>query len=383
MPALRLYAGPAARQHIEWHGLQPGHVGTIPAAAGGPKGLMLGPLDRFIFGHWLPQSAQPVDLVGASIGAWRMATACLHDPVPAFAALEHGYIHGDMRAPPGRRMPLPAQMSATFAANLRAMFDGHEGVILQHPRYRLHVLASRGRHVLGREGRWRTAAGYLGAALSNAASRRAMGAWIERVVFSGADPGGRPWPLPFATRDYRTRQVRLTAGNFFPALQASGSIPFVLQAVHDIPGAPRGAYWDGGITDYHLHLAYNTTKTGAAGACQTGAGAVLDADSGRATGALVLYPHFQRAVVPGWLDKGLRWRHRATGFLDHMVVLAPDPDWVRQLPGAKLPDRNDFKHLGHAERVRTWTAAVQAAQQLADEFEAWLERPDPSRVAPL
>ncbi|MBA3623611.1 MAG: hypothetical protein H0W48_03990 [Methylibium sp.] len=23
--------------------------------------------------------------------------------------------------------------------------------------------------------------------------------------------------------------------------------------MHDIPGAPPGAYWDGGITDYHLH----------------------------------------------------------------------------------------------------------------------------------
>ncbi|MCB2071630.1 MAG: phospholipase, partial [Ottowia sp.] len=121
-------------------------------------------------------------------------------------------------------------------------------------------IASRGRHVLGREGPWRTAAGYLGAALTNAASRRAMGAWIERVVFSGPPGPGRPGmaPMPFDTRDYRTRQVPLTPENFFPALQASGSIPFVLRAVHDVPGAPRGAYWDGGITDYHLHVAYRT-----------------------------------------------------------------------------------------------------------------------------
>lgn len=363
--ALRLYAGPAARRHIERHGLLPAHVGTIPAAAGGPKGLMLGPLDRFIFGRWLPQSEQPVHLIGASIGAWRMATACLDAPVPAFEALEHGYIHGNMEAPPGRRLPLPAQMSATFAANLHAMFDGQEDAILRHPRYRLHVLTARGRHVLRREGRWRTSAGYLGAALTNAAARRAMGAWIERVVFSSAGPDGQPWSLPFATHDYPTRQVPLTADNFFRALQASGSIPFVLQAVHDIPGAPRGAYWDGGITDYHLHLAYRAGEPDAT------------------TGALVLYPHFQRAVVPGWLDKGLRWRHRATSFLDRMLVLAPSPDWVRTLPGAKLPDRDDFKRLGHAERVRAWLAAVRAAQQLADEFEAWLARPDAALVQPL
>ena len=63
-PALALYAGPAARRHIERHGLSPADVATVPAAAGGPKGLILGPLDRFIFGQWLPQAAQPVDLVG-------------------------------------------------------------------------------------------------------------------------------------------------------------------------------------------------------------------------------------------------------------------------------------------------------------------------------
>ena len=50
MTALRIYAGPVARQHIEQHGLQAADVGVVPAAAGGPKGLILGPLDRHIFG---------------------------------------------------------------------------------------------------------------------------------------------------------------------------------------------------------------------------------------------------------------------------------------------------------------------------------------------
>ena len=79
MKALRIYAGPAAREHIAAHGLRPQDVRTIPGAAGGPKGLVLGPLDRFLFGDWLPQPTQPIDLVGASIGAWRLANACLDD----------------------------------------------------------------------------------------------------------------------------------------------------------------------------------------------------------------------------------------------------------------------------------------------------------------
>ncbi|MFN4898752.1 MAG: phospholipase, partial [Burkholderiales bacterium] len=49
MKALCIYAGPQARQRMSQHGLSAADIGVIPAAAGGPKGLILGPLDRFIF----------------------------------------------------------------------------------------------------------------------------------------------------------------------------------------------------------------------------------------------------------------------------------------------------------------------------------------------
>jgi len=127
------------------------------------------------------------------------------------------------------------------------------------------------------------------------------------------------------------------------------------------PWRPPGAYWDGGITDYHLHLPYDPAL------------------------GLVLYPHFQRQVVPGWLDKSLKWRHRATPFLDHTVVLAPNPAWVATLPNGKLPDRTDFTRYGQdlPARMKVWQAAVSAAQQLADEWAEWLERPNPTQVQPL
>ncbi|MBG9386930.1 phospholipase [Caenimonas aquaedulcis] len=362
MTALRIYAGPQARAHLERHGLQAADVAVVPGAAGGPKGLILGPLDRFIFGEWLATSTQPVHLVGASIGAWRMATACLDDPVAAFERLERDYISQDYALEPGRRTPTAAHVSERFGESLQSFYGGRVGEVLAHPRYRLHIVTSRGRHVLRREHRVGTPLGYLGAFLTNSIHRKSMGAWLERVVFS--TPGdGSPALLPFGTTDYRTRQVALTESNFNAALQASCSIPFVLKAIHDIPGAPPGAYWDGGITDYHLHLNYNASK-------------------GR---GLVLYPHFQKSVVPGWLDKGLKWRHGATHFLDNTIVLAPDPHWVKTLPGGKLPDRTDFTRFGTdlASRVKAWTAAAQASRQLADEFAQWLARPDMSRVEPL
>lgn len=376
MKALRIHAGPRAREHLEKHGLQPSDVGVVPGAAGGPKGLILGPLDRFIFGEWLPRSQQPVHLVGASIGAWRMATACLGGPVAAFERLEHDYIHQDYELPPGKKRPTAAHVSERFGQNLQAFYGGRVEEVLGHPRFRLHIVTSRGRHLLRREHGVATPLGYLGAFLTNTVRRKAMGAWLERVVFSS--PGTA---LPFGTSDYRTRQVPLSAGNFMQALQASCSIPFVLQAVHDIPGAPPGAYWDGGITDYHLHLAYSNSNLIAASASQISAGGQKDLEPG----GIVLYPHFQHRVVPGWLDKGLKWRHRATSALDGMVVLSPEPDWVRSLPNAKLPDRNDFTHYGTdgAARAKAWLAATRASQQLADEWAAWLLRPDMRAVQPL
>lgn len=360
LKALHIHAGPKALAHIREHGLQPGHIGVIPAAAGGPKGLILGPLDRFIFGQWLPQSSQPVHLVGASIGAWRMATACLNKPVAAFERLEHDYIHQHYELKPGQKRVTAEQVSREFGRNLQLFYGGRIGEVLQHPRYRLHVVTSHGRHVLRREHPLGTPLGYLGAYLSNAMARPALGAWLERVVFSNADA------LPFATQDFRTRHHALTETNFMPAVQASCSIPFALQAVHDIPGAAPGAYWDGGITDYHLHLDWKTT-------------------SDQPEGRIVLYPHFQRQVVPGWLDKALKWRHGPSRFLDHTVVLAPNPEWVKSLPNAKLPCRKDFMTYGQDlnARVKVWNAAANAARQLADEFADWVSNPASECLQPL
>ncbi len=347
--ALQAYAGPRALAHLRERGLKPADVRVIPAAAGGPKGLILNPLDRYLFGHWLHLSEHPVHLLGASIGAWRMACAMQPDPDAALAALAQGYIHQQFNVPAGQ-WPDAAEVSRVFKQLLDAQFGGQEAVLLAHRRYRLHVFTSRGRGpLLRRGGRLGTPLGYLGAFASNLLQRRALGGWLQRVVFS--DPRT---PLPFHLSDFATARAALTSGNLGPAILASGSIPFVLQPVHNIAGAPAGAYWDGGITDYHLHLDYAAMPEG-----------------------LVLYPHFQRALVPGWLDKGLKHRHAASAMLSNVVVLAPNPEWVRTLPGGKLPDRADFKAWRHdpAGRIRAWQQALVAAAQLADEAADWLARP--------
>ena len=360
MKALAIHAGPRALAALRAQGLRPQDVRIIPAAAGGPKGLILSALDRFIFGDWLARSAQTVHLVGGSIGAWRMATACLPDVDASFAQLALDYITQDYPHAPGKVAP-PAVVTALFRRQIERSFGGREGQVLAHPRFRLHIFTGRGRHLLRREGKLRTPLGYLGAFTANALDRRAMGAWIERVVFS--DPRDA---LPLRLQNYRTRRVALSEANLQPSMLASCSIPFMLQAVHHIPGAPRGAYWDGGITDYHLRLDYATL-------CDT------------ADPALVLYPHFQDTVVPGWLDKPFARRHRASPDLDNVVLLSPTPEFVRSLPNAKLPDRTDFKRYVDDPKARAaaWRDAVSESERLRDEFARWLERGDADSVLPL
>ena len=84
----------------------------------------------------------------------------------------------------------------------------------------------------------------------------------------------------------------------------------------------------------------------------------------------MLYPHFQKSIMPGWLDKALRHRHRATEQLDNVVVLSPDPEWVQTLPNGKLPDRADFKAYGDDVdgRIRRGRARRAESARLGDEF---------------
>jgi hypothetical protein len=168
--------------------------------------------------------------------------------------------------------------------------------------------------------------------------------------------------LPFPLADYRSHRAALDANNLVPAILASCTIPFALQAVQDVPGGPPGTYWDGGITDYHLHLNYSAMADG-----------------------LVLYPHFQPRIVPGWLDKAWHKRHRPSRLLDNLVVLAPHPGFIERLPNGKLPDRQDFRDLRDDDvgRERIWRRALAESTRLAEDFARVVERGGPIDALPL
>lgn len=344
-----LHAGPGAGAHVRANGIAPRDIACIPAAAGGPKGLSLIALDQLLFGEWLRETAH-LELIGASIGAWRMAAASMADPVAALTRLSEGYV---AQTYPHR--PTPKYVSDECRKLAGAVLGGARS-ITPRPGVGLSIITTRARGVL--QGN-RSKAAFARAALANTRSRTHLAAHMERVVFHSPQAAF----LEHAPDAFGLHRVPLDEHNTEEALLASGSIPLVCEPVPNPAGAPCGDYWDGGLIDYHLLLPYSE----------------LD--------GIVLYPHFVPHVTAGWLDKFLPWRKntRAHPWLDNVLLIAPSPALLARLPNRKLPDRNDFHRYGpdHAARMRDWRSALSECTRFADEVMAWLARPDPSLVRPL
>jgi hypothetical protein len=361
-PSLSIQAGATALAHLCANGLGPRDIAAIPAAAGGPKGLIFQKLDQWLFGTWLP-SAAPREriLVGASIGAWRMAAACSADPVAAFQRLGDTYCQQSYPVKPTAR-----QVTEVMAHMLAEVLGGHEHEVLNHPHHRLQVIASRGSALLtSPRNRIATMAGFGLAVASNLVSRSWLRAHLERVVFG--DP--RVDAAWVSTRfDRFTNHIApLAADNLQIALLASGTLPFIMAPVRDVPHGPKGSYWDGGLIDYHLDLPY----------CDM------------APDGLVLYPHFGERIVPGWFDKPLRQRRAGIGarrhWLDNVILVSPSASFMASLPRAKLPDRNDFAHHGlrHDLRIADWNRAMQMGSRMAEDLARFVERPNMDAVTPF
>jgi hypothetical protein len=359
---LIIRAGPRALAQIREHGLRAQDIDMIPGAAGGPKALGLQGLDIALFRDWLPRAPKVRHLIGASIGAWRFASAAQKNPVEALRRFADLYVAQHYPAPIDKRY-----VTQCCQEMVRELFVGNEKEILNHPYYRLNILAVRGRGMLARESRT-VLAGFAAAAAANSASRAQLRHFFSRAVFHDA----REKPPLFYQRDnlhdeksfdaFHTEHIPTSEENLLPALLASGSIPFVLEGVTHIPGAPPGTYWDGGLIDYHIHWPYH-----------------------RAEG-LVLYPHFTDKIIPGWLDKSLPWRKAKGAWLDNVVLVSPSREYLARLPFGKLPGRNDFKQFIDTPeaRMRYWRTAIAESERLGDAFLTLADGTDvASHILPL
>lgn len=365
MSDLIFHAGPRALERIRTHGLRAADIAVVPAAAGGPKGLLFRALDGWLFGTWFPTAPRERILIGSSIGAWRMAAACQRDPVRAFMRL--GELYSGQRYTSTK--PSQQQIDEVVQGLLKEFVRGHEDDIVGHAHYRLQVLAVRGKRALEAPGhRHAELRGFAAAALHNLFSRDKLALLMDRVVI-GDRRADAPW-LSQAFDRFDTHFAPLTQQNLAASLLASGTLPMLMQPVRDIPGAPPGHYWDGGIIDYNLALPYARIAA-------------------QEPGAIVLYPHFSEHIVPGWLDKAMPWRRAARGpnraWLDNVLVVAPSRAFLGKLPRGKIIDRSDFQFYGlnHDARIQAWSRAMDEGERLRDAFAAFVEKPDVGLIRPL
>lgn len=335
MSSVLLAAGAKAYSRIMDEGLKPESVKAMLAASGGPKGLMLFGLDRYLLGEFFKDSTAPVDLLGTSIGAWRMACYAQNDPLAALERFVDVYM--SQTYPEGAtRLDVTKECERL----LDGILDKSGAAEIAHNhRFRFHTIAGKSKGWAAREHGALLGPAMVTLALSNAISKRAPFWFFDRVMFKQAS-SQFPWHsrLPLAAN------VDLTPENVRGALMATASIPLVLTGVTDIKGAPDGVYRDGGMTDYHLSMPMS------------------DVDG------VVLYPHFFPRVVPGWFDKSLSWRIPNADDFSHVLVLSPSQEFINSLPYSRIPDRKDFMKLNPQDRVAYWKKVLQENQRMVDEL---------------
>ena len=343
--ALEIRVGPTAARRLAEEGWHPELISGLLGASGGPKWLILGYLDRAISERLLSSRASPLHAVGSSIGSWRHAMLAQPDAVAAIDRFEAVYLEQHYS-----EKPTVEEITAVSRELLLvALGDGGATNIAHHPWFHSHIVTARGKGLNNRTTGAALAVGLGLAAVGNAVSRQTLPVSFQRVVFAHQ----AAQPLKDFLAGFNTHYAHLTADNVPDALMASGAIPYVFSGVCDVPGGPSGAYWDGGIIDYHFDVA------------------------GLPSEGLWLYPHFSKRATVGWFDKLLPWRAGRSAMADNLIMLCPSDAFIRQLPHGKIPDRRDFTAMTPSARQKYWRHCVAQSQRLADEFHRLVTGSDP------
>lgn len=336
MIPLKIFAGDEALAHIRKNGLSADDIAMLLGASGGPKWLSLAAIDRYLISEWFQNRSKPLHTLGTSAGAWRMACYAQKDPLAAHARFYEAYIGQQYL----QEKPTVADITEVVKGIMQATLGEHGAhEIVNNPVIRYHTIVARCRGLGASEQKLAQTVGMAGAMVSNLISRHALRPWVERVMFHHAE---QP-PIDYFPH-LPVRNVPLTAENIPHALLATGSIPLVISGVRDIPGAPKGMYRDGGVTDYQFDLPVKP-KDG-----------------------FVLYPHyFAKPPVGGWFDKKLSWRKAAREHYSRTIILAPSAEFAATLPGGRIPDMQDFYDFPeYNARRKHWDLSMAECQRLGD-----------------
>jgi len=332
-------AGKRAYEIIQDGGFQFDRITTYFGPATGPRWLIASGFDLTLLKNDLLGRSKAIHLVGSSAGAMRFAAWLQPEPEKSYRTLMESYIGITYK-----RNDTPATVLESLVNLANAYIeDDALSFALANKKYRLAIITARARNLVASELKWVQHIGLGICFLFNAVNRSYIHDFAERVVFYNG-----PMPPHFCLRpDYRGRYIRLNEINFKYAIMASGAIPLVVAGIKDIYGAPSGIYRDGGLVDYHLTHNYAPTNED-----------------------LTLFFNHQERIIPGWLDKRLSYRWPQAEILDNVLMIHPSDAFVAQLPGGKVPDRDDFAIFidDPATRIRNWREAVRHAEPLGEEF---------------
>lgn len=339
MSQIRIKAGKRAYEIIKDGGFNFDSISTYFGPAAGPRWLVSSGFDLALLNRDILGRTRTVNLIGSSAGAWRFAAWLQPDASACYQKFLDAYINIKYS-----RTDTPATVLEKFKDLINLYLeDDALPFALAHKKYRLVVITARARNLVASEKKWLQKTGLIAGYLLNFFSRSNIYRFADRVVFYH---GSKPPAFCFHPQ-FRGSFVRIDEINFKYAVMASGAIPLVVAGVHDIYGAPRGTYRDGGLVDYHLTHQFAAKED-----------------------EIVLFFHHQERIIPGWLDKNLVRRVPDAEILNNVLMIFPAQSFVEKLPGEKIPDRTDFLTYidDHQTRIQNWRKAVKLAAPLGEEF---------------
>ncbi len=334
---IEIFAGEKAAEIIRAKGLNENDIKAIVGASGGPKFLVLNGLDKAILNTWFKKRTDPLFFIGSSIGSWRGAAYASKNPIRSLDIFTESYLKQFYTSKPSRKKVTDESIRILNDF----LKDDNIDFILNKSKINLSIISAQCTGLSAIESNAALALSFFPAFILNLFSRELLLKIYTRTLFH--DTRNTP---PFIDSFKISNRVKLTGKNFKQALLSSGSIPFAMEGIKNIDGAPGGTYRDGGLTDYHINIDFGV-KDG-----------------------LVLFPHFSSKVIPGWLDKSISWRKPDKEFFSNTVLVAPSKKFIEGLPLGKIPDRTDFKtFLGRDdERLANWNKVITKSSIVGEEF---------------
>jgi hypothetical protein len=331
---ISVLAGSKALEIIKDEGFSLDRVKVLVGASGAAKFLVLTGIDRVLM-NLLKERTEKLQLIGSSIGSFRMSAYIQKDPIKALNILEDEYINQTYCSNKPNKKDITDKSMEIINSYIS---DDSLNYMVNHPFMTISFLVAKSKYFLKFENNIVQLSNLILAALSNIINRKNLKYFFERALFSSKSDNFN------FNDDFNVSNFKLDEGNFKKALLASGSIPLVMEGVNDIKNA-KGMFRDGGMIDYHLDFPL-----------------LPENDEG-----LVLYPHFYEDVTPSWFDKFSKRRARSEN-LKNTIIIAPSKEFVSSLPYQKIPDRKDFKTFSNEERLKYWNKVIQENKKMGDDL---------------